>query len=104
PCGTTSMTDYDTSGCALSVGENELSSVITVFPNPTNGEFYISNASFINLEKVVIYDISGRLISKHDISNTSRIKTIPLNNVSKGMYFVSIYSENAVVTKKIILE
>jgi Secretion system C-terminal sorting domain/IPT/TIG domain len=104
PCGTTSMTDYDTSGCALSVSENELSSVITVFPNPANGEFYISNSSFINLEKVIIYDISGRLISTHDISDGLNIKTIPLNNVSRGMYFVSIYSENAVITKKIILE
>ncbi len=98
------MVDYDTSGCALSISENELGNAIKVFPNPASGKFYISNASFINLEKVIIYDISGRLISENDISNTSRIKTITLGNVSKGMYFVSIYSENTVITKKIILE
>ena len=104
PCGELVMSDFDTSSCALSVDENELKSAITVFPNPANGEFYISNSSFINLNKAVVYDISGRVISEHNISNTSRIKTIPLNNVSKGMYFVNIYSDNAVVTKKIILE
>lgn len=30
-------------------------------------------------------------------------KTINLNNISKGIYFLNIYSDTAVITKKIIL-
>ncbi|MCF6294349.1 MAG: T9SS type A sorting domain-containing protein [Flavobacteriaceae bacterium] len=95
------MTD---SSCSLSTSEEELNSFINVYPNPNNGEFFIKKTSFINLEKAIVYDISGRLISTHDISDGLNIKTINLESISKGMYFVSIYSENAVVTKKIILE
>ncbi len=52
----------------------------------------------------MIYDVRGRLMSKFDMTNASRIKTINLQGVSKGMYFVNIYSDKAMITKKIILE
>ena len=67
-------------------------------------EFYINKESSINLEKVVIYDISGRLISEHDISNPSNTKTIKIPNASKGVYFVNIHSDLAVITRKIVLD
>lgn len=100
-CSQASMTD---ASCPLSVAEEELKMAITIFPNPAKGQFYIKNESFINLEKVVVYDLSGRLISKQDISNNSIKNTINLYNVSKGLYFVNIYSDIAHITKKIVIE
>ncbi len=100
-CSQSLMTNHS---CSLSVEEDELSNAINLYPNPAKNQFYISNAPYINLEKVVVYDISGRLISKHDVSNSSRLKTIDLVGVSKGVYFVSIHSDRASITKKIILE
>ncbi len=99
---TSVMTDSST--CNLSVDENELDQAISIFPNPSNGQFYIKNASFINLQKAVVYDLSGRLISEHDLSNSTRTKTINVIGVSKGIYFVNIFSENASITRKIILK
>ena len=90
--------------CPLSVDENQLEEAISIFPNPSGGQFYISNASFINLQKAVIYDIGGRLISEYDLSNSSRTKAIPTQGISKGIYFVNIHSDLASITKKIILE
>src|SRR5690606_28841390 len=100
-CAQPVMTNHP---CYLSVEEEALNAAINIYPNPTKGQFNIQNTSLINLEKAVIYDVSGRLISKVDMFNTPRIKTINLNGASRGMYFVSIYSDKAMITKKIILE
>jgi hypothetical protein len=99
-CGEALMLD---ASCPLSV-EEEIKTAITIYPNPVNNLFFIKNESSINLEKVVIYDISGRLISENDLSNSSTIKSISLVGVSKGVYFVNIHSESAILTKKIIID
>lgn len=94
----------DSTICNLSVEEGELNNAISVFPNPTTNQFFIKNESFINLQKAVIYDISGRQISEYDLSNSSNTKTISVIGMAKGVYFVNIHSENAGITKKIIVE
>ncbi|WP_418602279.1 T9SS type A sorting domain-containing protein [Hwangdonia sp.] len=100
-CSSNLMTNHS---CSLSVAEDELNNTISLYPNPAKNQFYINKASYINLEKAVIYDISGRLISEHDISNSSNTKTIKMQNASKGVYFVNIHSDLAVITKKIVLD
>lgn len=99
--GKSSMSTYN---CSLSVDEDELENVISIFPNPASQQFFIKNTSLINLERAVIYDISGRLISEYDISNTSRTKTIDVTGVSTGIYFVNIFSDRAMITRKVILD
>jgi hypothetical protein len=100
-CGELVMTNHP---CSLSVEDEELKDAISIYPNPSKGSFNIKNTSLINLEKVVIYDISGRLISEYNMTNSSRIKTINLVGVSKGMYFINIQSERGIITKKLVLE
>jgi hypothetical protein len=100
-CGQPVMTNHP---CYLSVEEAALNEAINIYPNPTKGQFNVQNTSLINLEKVVVYDVSGRLILKTDMLNAPRIKTVNLLGASRGMYFVSIYSDKAMITKKIILE
>lgn len=100
-CAKPLMTNHP---CSLSVDEEELNAAISIYPNPTNGTFNIKNTSLIGLENLVIYDISGRLISQYDLKNSARIKTINLMNVSKGIYFVKIRSERAEITKRILIE
>ncbi|TGV01977.1 T9SS type A sorting domain-containing protein [Flavivirga rizhaonensis] len=99
--GKSSMSAY---ACSLSVEDEELNNAIGLYPNPAQSIFYIKNNSFINLEKAVIYDLSGRLINEYDISNTTRTKTIDVTGVSKGIYFVNIHSESAMITRKMILD
>ncbi len=90
--------------CSLGIEEEELNAAINMYPNPTSGQFYIKNTSLINLDKIVVYDVRGRLISQHDMTNASKTQTINLLGVSKGLYFVKILSERAEITKKILIE
>ncbi|MEP5338957.1 MAG: T9SS type A sorting domain-containing protein [Algibacter sp.] len=102
-CSAIQMTNYS-GNCDLSVDDNGLVGAISLFPNPTTGWFSIESESSVNIEKAIIYDISGRLISNIDLSNNSKTKTINLSGASKGLYFVNIHSNNGMITKKIILE
>ena len=102
-CGKPLMTNFS-GNCALGIEEDKLNEGIRVYPNPTKGRLFISNDGHINLQKVVVFDVSGRLIVQRDISNTSGLTTISLAEVSKGVYFVNIHSDTAFITKKLILE
>lgn len=100
-CGQLRMTNHP---CSLGVEEEELNAAISIYPNPTSGQFYIKNTSLINLDKIVVYDVRGRLISQHDMTNSARTQTINLFGASKGLYFVKILSERTEITKKILIE
>jgi hypothetical protein len=100
-CGVLAMTDYAGS-CGLSVEDNTLENSISLYPNPAKQQFFIKSA-VVNLDKVEIYDVSGRLISEFDVSEASR--TIPVNllGASKGVYFVNLHSEGRYITKKLVI-
>lgn len=97
------MTNYAGS-CTLAVEDLNMENSIALYPNPTKKQFFIENSSSLKLERVEIFDVSGRLISDIDVSNTSSVKTINLENTSKGMYFVNIYSGSNFITKKLLVE
>ena len=101
-CAAPLMTNYN---CPTnSLDDEQLTNEINIYPNPTTGLFYINKGASLNIEKVVVYDVQGRLISNIDLSNASRSKVINLSGASKGLYFVNIHSDNGMITKKIILE
>ena len=100
-CSQSVMTNYS---CPLSVDDITFNEAVKVYPNPSNGQFYINNKLGLNLTKAVVFDMSGRLISVFDISNSSNTKQINLTGLSKGIYLVNIHSNDAFVTKKLVLE
>lgn len=97
------MTDY-AGTCSLGVEDDQLKEAVKIYPNPSNGTFYISNNLNVNLQKATVYDMSGRLIFEMNLSGTSETRSINLTGMAKGMYLLHIHSDNAFVTKKLILE
>lgn len=77
---------------------NELSKDVKIYPNPVKDHIEIVNNSDKLIQKVVISDINGKNVySGKDIR-------INLNNLPKGMYFITVQFENEVLNKKFILE
>ena len=97
------MTDY-AGTCSLGVEDDILKEALKIYPNPSNGTFYIKNNLNVNLHKATVYDMSGRLIFEMTLSGASETSTVNLTGMAKGMYLVNIYSDHAFVTKKLILE
>jgi hypothetical protein len=84
---------------SISTRENYAYSV-TVFPNPTTDIVWIHHYNDIQIDKIEIYDITGRLLdNQHPFSNQTIIN---FGNFNNGVYFVKIYTSGGIVNKKII--
>ncbi|MDG5490385.1 T9SS type A sorting domain-containing protein [Psychroserpens sp. SPM9] len=93
-----------TAGMTLSTPSLDLENSISIVPNPSQGIVTIKNSG-IALHTAVITDINGRAIKTYDLNGSALDKTLDLTSeVSSGLYFMTISSENGSVVKKIIIE
>ena len=75
---------------------------IGIYPNPTKGIFNVSMGTLIP-KTILVYDLIGKIVcSKSEFQNNQSSILLDLSNVSTGVYFVKIVSENKTVTKRII--
>tara|TARA_Y100000589_G_scaffold92405_1_gene87211 strand:+ start:3424 stop:5826 length:2403 start_codon:yes stop_codon:yes gene_type:complete len=80
----------------LTVVENEIQfKDMKIYPNPSGSEFTVSNVS----GEMSIYDVKGSFVDMIYLSSAS---TSFGSNLNKGVYFIKIKSEDAVITKKVI--
>ncbi|WP_194767331.1 zinc-dependent metalloprotease [Tamlana sp. I1] len=99
--GKSPMTHYN---CQLSTEDFSANHKLKLYPNPTNGLLYIQSGGLIDLEYVVVSDVSGRIMFENKVSNLSNPVVIDLTSFSKGVYFIQISAKSGALTKKIILE
>jgi predicted outer membrane repeat protein len=94
----------DTSACVnintvgVHVYEN-LSNNIYIYPNPTVNKLTIEYGN-LNINNISILNISGEIVRK----TTVNTNIIDVSNLTKGIYFLQIYTENGLVSKKFIKE
>lgn len=67
-----------------------------LYPNPTNGILNIGNE---NLEKILVCDVSGKVVS--EFAPTSQID---LSNFSKGIYLIKLLSNKEIIVDKIVIQ
>lgn len=83
---------------SLSLGSNNLTSTISVYPNPTNNLFYISHNT--NEVQIFLFDTQGKLLRKQNgIKNGEAISISELNN---GVYYLQVKTESQISSHKII--
>ncbi len=86
----------------LGVNDIALDTAINMYPNPAKNNVTFANSSNIQLEKAVIYDISGRLIDTFNLSNMQGEKIVDISGLSSGVYLVQITGEGSSAIKKLI--
>lgn len=79
----------------------------TLSPNPTKGRFTINitRKETIGKIKVKVFDMKGTLVFTNEIysNNQKCVKTYNLNELSKGIYSVSIIGEEYIESKKLVI-
>lgn len=77
----------------LSIGSNEVTKEVRVYPNPTSGEFFINLPNGMKNISTELYNINGGLISTQKHSNISNQLKLDISNKTAGVYFLKILSE-----------
>lgn len=83
----------------LGVEDKNFDSGIKLYPNPTDGLFHIESNSLIM--EITVYNSIGQKVYFYD--EPLNAKTISLNQVEAGVYFVKIHTETGAFTKKLIV-
>ena len=81
------------------VNDYVLEAAISVYPNPTNGQFTIDNEQ-CTINSVEVYDVYGKLIGTTKVDDTH--VTLDINTYADGVYFARILTDKGVVTKRIV--
>lgn len=71
---------------------------INIYPNPSNGNFYIFGGEF---HKIEIFNSLGQIVFSDE--STTSPRCLNLSIFPDGIYFVEIYLENEIMIKKIII-
>lgn len=80
-----------------SISKNELmNQLVNVYPVPSNGVVFINMPSNIHLNKIEIFDVTGKLV------DTTTSTQLNLNN--KGLYIIKVTTQQGVATKRVVIE
>lgn len=86
---TLTKTDY------ISVGVDGIStlpsSLISVYPNPTNGKLFITNPT-MSVQEISVFSVLGKQLSS--TISSEEIISIDIKNQTKGLYMVRIVNKN----------
>jgi hypothetical protein len=81
---------------AATFAKNE--SRLQLYPNPTTGVVNFSGMALVN--RVVVFDHLGRKMRTFDALSD---RFIDLSDVDEGVYFVTLFSENSSVSRKLVV-
>jgi hypothetical protein len=80
-------------------------STCNIFPNPNNGAFTIQLDKAYSNVSIYVHDLNGRIVySKNGLFDQLNTERIKLPDVSDGLYYVHLSSENINALKKIIIK
>lgn len=72
----------------------------SVFPNPSNGQFYVSVATESQRVQGALYDIAGRMVYSTVLQ--PGVNTLDIQNLPSGYYILRLNDGMEFVTKKIV--
>ena len=97
----TTMTVEDYWGSLTGIFDGpKVETTFNIYPNPANSVLNIENMT--DATEVKIFNVVGSLIKTVEVGSTNA--TINVADLTKGIYFVSVYNEEGVQTTKFIKE
>ncbi|SRX54858.1 hypothetical protein AEQU1_01876 [Aequorivita sp. CIP111184] len=103
--GNTSNCNFElTIESILGVNQNSLDAGIALYPNPASNVVNLVNKTNISLEKMMIYDINGKLVNQTNLRTMQGEKAVDVSSLAAGVYVVQIIGDNASTVKRLIKE
>jgi hypothetical protein len=89
---------FSTSGDAVS--ETEFSDIVSVYPNPSQGEFTIDLGNAFEEVDVTLTDARGRVILEETYD--AQVKRFSFYDVERGVYFLRISAEGRLAVMRLV--
>jgi hypothetical protein len=83
---------------------DERFTAFNLYPNPSNGQFFIGLEQDIQKADIVVYDHTGRSVKKALHFNPGTRIEMNLSHLARGMYFVTLTTEKGVGTKALVVQ
>ncbi|MBR1835153.1 MAG: T9SS type A sorting domain-containing protein, partial [Bacteroidales bacterium] len=95
-------TNFRTTG---GVGIDDVNTVsCTIYPNPTTSSTTISVSGVNGKVKIEVVDMNGRVVSSDNLECSSDcVKTMDVDRLAQGAYFVRITGESVNMVRKLIV-
>lgn len=99
---------YFETGMHVGLSENKLEGIVALMPNPASESTFIrfkmEEAGYANL---TVYDVKGQvvvqLLDEKRTQGLQSIRWIPSDELSNGLYFISLRTSKSVYTSKLML-
>ena len=96
-------TDEIFAGESFDDQKTKLNEDIALYPNPVITHFSVRNDSDISISKIEFHSIVGNRVKVIYISVRSQLDAIYIDDLKRGIYFVTLYFENnQTVSQKIL--
>jgi hypothetical protein len=92
----------DGNSIVLGINENSLDAGIALYPNPASNVVNLVNRINISLEKMMIYDITGKLVIQTNLRTMQGEKAVDVSSLAAGIYVVQIIGDKASTVKRLI--
>jgi hypothetical protein len=89
--------EYNECDLPYNVDENSVENDVNIYPNPAKDIVNILNNNNLNITKVEIIDLVGRVVL-----DTEKYQNIDITELPEGQYFVKIIGETTIVKKLFI--
>ncbi|MFK7904126.1 MAG: T9SS type A sorting domain-containing protein, partial [Chitinophagales bacterium] len=73
---------------------------VELYPNPSNDFIHIHTEAI--LQSAQIFDTQGQLKKKTDFTSFNSNKIVDIRDLPKGIYYLSLQSENRNIVEKIV--
>lgn len=71
---------------------------IAVYPNPVTNNLFVGNAANSTIS---VFNILGEEVA--NVINAGQLESIDMSSLTNGTYFVKVYADNNVTTRKVVL-
>ncbi len=98
----TYLLDVDITKSISGIENNNNTTIINVYPNPTSDVLNIDLSGFKgNVNKVTLTGMDGKIVYSILSPENQRVNSIPVENLAYGIYFIYIQTDNGIVSKRI---
>jgi hypothetical protein len=88
----------------IGISENQISDNVKVCPNPAKNFVLIDFNEFNDkINQLNLLNVQGQNVFTSNTINQTKLFTVPLTNLSDGIYFLQIQTDKGILNKKIII-